>query len=79
MSSIREIGRIGFPLSLLLVFSCESASQSEDRGPQSPNPPSAAESALEMGAGGEAQLSDEELERLLEALERELAAESRDQ
>jgi hypothetical protein len=75
MSSIREIGTIG----LFLVLSCKPGAEAEDRGTRTPVPPSVEASALELGAGGEVQLSNEELERLLEALERELAAASRNQ
>jgi hypothetical protein len=79
MSSIREIGRIGLPLCLLLVLSCESASEAADPSTSAPSSTAATASAIELGAGGEVQLSDEDLERLLEALERELAAASRNQ
>jgi hypothetical protein len=68
--------RLGLSLSLLLASSCESASPLEEQGATASTAAADAEEASRLGAGGEAQLSDEELERLLEALENELTAPS---
>jgi hypothetical protein len=76
MTTRRTLVRLGLGLSLLLASSCESASPLEEQGAAAPTAATDAEDAAQAGAGGEAQLSNEELERLLEALENELAAQS---
>lgn len=80
MSWLQAACRAAWGLGFLVACSCEANVQSDPQASTAPVESSTAPltaTAAEQGAAGEPALSGEELDRLLDALEQEIAAESR--